>query len=101
DHFSDAEAAGGVLAIDDNQVELPLPDQLGQPFVDDLAPGAADHIADEENAHAVITRGNRSLRVPLTRDRGARRGRWRGRAEFPALQTRGRRRWPASSSAID
>ena len=56
-------------------------DQPGQALVDDRAPGAAHHIADEENAHVSFTpRGNRSSRAPLARDRGARRGRWPERA---------------------
>ena len=53
DRFGDAEAAGGVLAVDDDEIELPFGDQAGQPLDDDCAPGAADHVADEENAHAL------------------------------------------------
>ena len=52
DDFGDAEAAGGVLAIDHDEVELPVGDQARQALVDDGAPGAADNIADEKNAHS-------------------------------------------------
>ena len=51
DRLGDAEAAGGVLAVDDDEIELPLRDQAGQLVGDAGAPGAADHVADEENAH--------------------------------------------------
>ena len=33
DRLGDAEAAGGVLAVDDDQVELPVGDQAGQALV--------------------------------------------------------------------
>ena len=50
DRFGDAEAAGGVLAVQHHQIELPVGDQAGKPLIDDGAPGPADHIADEQNA---------------------------------------------------
>ena len=52
DDLGDAEAAGRVLAVDHDEIELPVFDETGQPLVDDCAPGAPDHVADEENAHA-------------------------------------------------
>ena len=50
--LGDAEAAGRVLAVEHDQIELPLGDQGRQPFAHDRAPGAADHVADEENTQA-------------------------------------------------
>ena len=52
DRLGDAEAAGGVLAVDHDQIELPVADEAGQALVDDGPPAAADHIADEKDAHA-------------------------------------------------
>ena len=74
DRLGDAEAAGGVLAVDDDEIELPVGDQSRQPLADDGAPGAPDHVADEQNSHAfsdlaksitsrsVSTRSSRSSR---------------------------------------
>ena len=60
DRLGDAEAAGGVFAVDDDEIELPFGDQARQSLDDDGAPGAADYVADEENAHALSEfRGNR------------------------------------------
>ena len=47
--FSDAETAGGILAIDDDEIERPVPDHAGQIFVDGGAAGSADDVADEED----------------------------------------------------
>src|SRR5450759_1350556 len=49
--------AGRVLAIDHDQVELPFGDQARQARIDDGAPGAADHVADEKDAHVSIFLG--------------------------------------------
>ena len=51
DRLGDAEAAGGVLAVDHDEVELPFGDQLGHPVEQDVAPAAPDDVADEENSH--------------------------------------------------
>ena len=51
DRLGDAEAAGGVLAIDHDEIELPVANEARQALVDDGPPAAADDIADEENAH--------------------------------------------------
>ena len=61
DRLGDAEAAGGILAVDHDEIELPVGDQARQPLDDDRAPGAADHVADEENAHRL-----RTLRKSIT-----------------------------------
>ena len=47
DRLGDAESAGGVLAIDDDEVELPVGYQARQALVDNCPPGAADDVADE------------------------------------------------------
>ena len=47
DCLGDAEAAGGVLTIEQDEIERPVADQAGQLLADNRAPGPADHIADE------------------------------------------------------
>ena len=44
--------AGGILAIDDDEVESPVPDHTGQIFRDRGAACPADHVANEENAQS-------------------------------------------------
>ena len=51
----DAEAGGGVFAVGDDQVDLPLRDDVGQAIADDLASWRADDVTDEEYAHAGCT----------------------------------------------
>ena len=53
DALGDAEAAGRVLAVEHNAIELPFGDQPGQAFGHDRAAGTADHVADEQHAHAL------------------------------------------------
>ena len=53
DRLGDAEAAGGVLAVDDDEIELPVAHQPGQALEQDGAAAAAHDVADEENAHAL------------------------------------------------
>ena len=60
DRFGDTEAAGGVLAIDGDEIEPPVPHQPGQPLEQGDAPAAAHDVADEEDAHA--------LRLPAVDD---------------------------------
>ena len=50
----DAEAAGGVLAIGDDEIDGEPLAQAGQLGREHVAPGPADHIADEKNPHALI-----------------------------------------------
>src|SRR5262249_16494353 len=52
ERFGDAEAAGGVLAIDGDEVELPVGDQARQTFGHSRTSAAANDVADEENTHA-------------------------------------------------
>jgi hypothetical protein len=52
DRLGDAEAAGGVLAIDDDEIERPVADHAGQMLRDRGAAGPADHVTDEKNAQS-------------------------------------------------
>jgi hypothetical protein len=51
DRLGDAEAAGRVLAVDGDEIELPVADQTGQASGQHGAPAAAKHITDEKNSH--------------------------------------------------
>ena len=51
DRLGDAEAAGGVLAVDDDEIEPPARAQERQPAEDRGAPRAPDHVADEQQPH--------------------------------------------------
>ena len=53
DRLGDAEAAGGVLAIDGDEIEPPVAHQPGQTLEQDGAAAASHDVADEENAHAL------------------------------------------------
>jgi hypothetical protein len=52
DGLGEAEAARGVLAIDDGAIEPPALTQGGQAIRYGFSPGPADDIAKEEQAHA-------------------------------------------------
>ena len=54
DDLGDAEAAGSILAIDDDEIELPLGNECGQSFDHDGPPGAADNVADKKNTHTLF-----------------------------------------------
>ncbi len=47
----DAEAAGCVFAVDDEEVDLVSFEEMGQVLVHDVAAGGAEDIADEEDIH--------------------------------------------------
>ena len=49
DRLGDAEAAGGILAIDDDEIERPVADHAGKMFDDGGAAGLADDVTDEED----------------------------------------------------
>ena len=49
----DAEAAGGVFAVDDEEVDGVGGDDVGEVLADDVAAGRAEDVADEENVHWV------------------------------------------------
>src|SRR5581483_12279686 len=52
DGFGDAEAAGRVLAVDDDEVEFPITHQTRQPLENNGAAGTPNHIANEQDTHA-------------------------------------------------
>ena len=74
DRLGDAEAAGGVLAIDHDEIELPVADEAGQALGDDGPPAATDDIADKQNAHAQPTRKSITSRSVSTRSSRSSRG---------------------------
>src|SRR5205085_9189379 len=88
DHLGDAKAAGGVLAIDDDKIELPLAHEPRQAFGHDPAAAAADNVADKKQAHQLRFRDNRLARVPSAPNRALRRVRSLERLESPAPQSR-------------
>lgn len=47
----DAEAAGGVLAVDDEEIDGVGFHNVGEMFADDVAAGRTEDVADEENVH--------------------------------------------------
>ena len=47
----DAEAAGGVFSVRDHQIDGAVFHQAGQTVFDDVASGASENVADEENVH--------------------------------------------------
>ena len=51
DRLGDAEAAGGVLAVDDDAVELPAVAKAGQALDHRVAAGPPDDVAEEEKTH--------------------------------------------------
>ena len=62
DRFGDAEAAGGILAVDDDEIERPVTDHAGQMFGDGGAAGPADDVTDEENTQSQALRKSNVLR---------------------------------------
>ena len=57
DGGGDAEASGGVLAVDDEEVDGVGFHDVGQVFADDVAAGGAKDVADEEDIHWEILHG--------------------------------------------
>ncbi len=55
DVLGDAEAAGGVLAVDDDEVELQIGDQTRQAVPDGHPPGLAHHVTQKQKPHAVAS----------------------------------------------
>ena len=78
DRLGDAEAAGSVLAVDDNEIERPVADHAGQVFRDRGTPGTANDVANEQNTQFICSE-NRTPSFPLAHNRARRRGRARGR----------------------
>src|SRR5262249_36199936 len=52
DRLGNAEAACRVLAVDGDEIELPVADQPGQALEHNSAPAAADDVSDEQDSHA-------------------------------------------------
>jgi hypothetical protein len=46
-----AEAAGSVFRIDDDEIDLALPDEVGQMFPHDAPARTAENVSDEEQFH--------------------------------------------------
>ena len=65
DRLGDAEAAGRVLAVDDDEVERPVADHAGKVVGDGRASGPADDVAYEKNAQ-LMNSGNRTLCVSVS-----------------------------------
>ena len=59
DRLGDAEPAGGILAVDDDEIELPVGDQRRQALLHDSASAAPDDVADKQDAHPFKPRGSR------------------------------------------
>ena len=55
DRLGDAEAAGGVLAVDDDAIEVPAGAEGGQVALNGLATRPADDITQKKNAHEVFS----------------------------------------------
>ena len=57
DGRGDAEASGGVFAVDDEEIDGVGLKDVGQMFADDVATGGAKDVADEEDIHCEILHG--------------------------------------------
>ena len=70
DRLGDAEAAGGVLAVDDDEIEPPARAQRRQAVDQRRAAGAPDDVADEQQPHQPRPRASihsRSVRMKSSR----------------------------------
>src|SRR5262249_42868665 len=92
DLLGDAEPSGGVLAVDDDEVEPELASQARHMLQHDVAPGAPNDIAAEEQAHGTIRSGSLrarrsgSLRARSRSNRAAGRRRHAARPALPRRQ---------------
>ena len=50
----DAETGGGILGVGDDEIDLVIVDERGEPASHELAPWTPDDVADEEDAHRAI-----------------------------------------------
>ena len=55
--FGDAEAAGGVLAIDDDEIQPEIGDQPGQLLPHRRTARLAHHVAEEKKSHETLLQG--------------------------------------------
>ena len=69
DLFGDAEAAGGVLAIDDDEVEFEVGDQARQLFPHRRASRFADHVTEEEKSHMIPHRKSAKQKLHDVREK--------------------------------
>jgi hypothetical protein len=92
DLLGDAEAAGGVLAVDDDEVEAQVADQRRQVLGDRRSPGPSHHVAHEQKPHrpASSLRAGRSSPAPSRSDAAARRAAPPEQVPFPAPRSRRR-----------
>src|SRR3984957_3070895 len=74
DRLGDAEAARRVLAVDDDEIELPVAHEPWQPLRDGRPTAAAHHVADENNPHVQLFRKSMISCSVSTRSRAASRG---------------------------
>ena len=49
----EAESAGGVFGVDDDEIDGAALDDVAEVLVHDAAAGAAEDVADEEDAHGI------------------------------------------------
>ncbi len=68
DGGGDAEASGGVLSVDDEEVDGIGFKDVGKVFADDVAAGGAKDIADKENVHLRSLHGRRREIVECASD---------------------------------
>ena len=61
--LGDAEAAGGVLAVDGDEIDAVVGDQRGQPLGDRVTAGASDDVAEEEQSQSNLRQARRSTRI--------------------------------------
>lgn len=57
DRGSEAEASGGIFAVDDKQIDGIGFKDVGKMFADDMAAGGAKDIADKEDIHSKSLHG--------------------------------------------
>ena len=69
DRLRDPKASSRILPIDNDTVDLPCGAQPGYVFQEHGTTGPAHDVADEEKTHSIVP-GNRSILVPLARNRG-------------------------------
>ena len=85
DRLGDAEAAGGVLAVDHDQVELPVGDEAGQPVVHDVRP-VRPTMSPTKRMRIRQTHGDDLIRKPVPIPVGTFFGIMRGEIDHLALR---------------
>ena len=55
----DAESGGGVFPVRDDQVDVSVANDSGQPVFDNGSAGTPKNVADEKNSHECLFDGNR------------------------------------------